>query len=158
MCVLIYFVVPVKDLKELLLPGTVNTPLMVSFNPEKDVAVLPYSSGTTGLNKGVMLTHANLVANVLQIAAMPRVLIPDDVYLAFLPFFHIYGMIVILCGGIYAGNTIVTMPKFDLQGIVIVIKFAYRIFTIDSNAQGIQITLGATCCIGINQAANCSVL
>jgi len=79
-----------------------------------DLVVLPYSSGTTGLPKGVMLTHANLVANLAQTEAH----IPFDdheVFLACLPFFHIYGMQVIMNTGLRIGATLVTMPRFDLE-------------------------------------------
>jgi acyl-CoA synthetase (AMP-forming)/AMP-acid ligase II len=86
----------------------------VDIDPDTDLAVLPYSSGTTGLPKGVMLTHRNLVANLLQIQdAYP--IEPDDVLIGVLPFFHIYGMTVIMNQGLMAGATIVTMPRFDLD-------------------------------------------
>ncbi len=79
-----------------------------------DVVVLPYSSGTTGLAKGVMLTHRNLVSNIEQAlaAVTPH---EDDAFVAVLPFFHIYGMQVIMNLGLRAGATIVTMPRFDLE-------------------------------------------
>lgn len=77
------------------------------------LAALPYSSGTTGLPKGVMLTHRNLVANVAQIAPVVEVG-DDEVLLAVLPFFHIYGMQVIMNDGLRRGGTLVTMPRFDL--------------------------------------------
>ena len=84
------------------------------IDPGSDLAVLPYSSGTTGLPKGVMLTHRNLVANLLQIQdAFP--IEPDDTLVGVLPFFHIYGMTVIMNQGLWAGATIVTMPRFDLE-------------------------------------------
>ena len=84
------------------------------LDPPTDLAVLPYSSGTTGLPKGVMLTHRNLVANLCQLqAAFP--IGPDDVLIGCLPFFHIYGMTVIMNQGLRAGATIVTMPRFDLE-------------------------------------------
>src|SRR5688572_22485679 len=86
----------------------------VEIDPGADLAVLPYSSGTTGLPKGVMLTHANLVSNLVQIQdAFP--IEPDDVLVGVLPFFHIYGMTVIMNQGLWAGATIVTMPRFDLD-------------------------------------------
>jgi acyl-CoA synthetase (AMP-forming)/AMP-acid ligase II len=86
----------------------------VEIDPATDLAVLPYSSGTTGLPKGVMLTHRNLVANVLQTqAAFP--IRPDDTLVGCLPFFHIYGQTVIMNQGLWAGATIVTMPRFDLE-------------------------------------------
>ena len=86
----------------------------VSYDPREDLAVLPYSSGTTGLPKGVMLTHHNLVANLCQVqGAMPAE--PDDVLIAVLPFFHIYGQTVIMNLGLRTGSKVVTMPRFDLD-------------------------------------------
>jgi acyl-CoA synthetase (AMP-forming)/AMP-acid ligase II len=89
------------------------------IDPREDLAVLPYSSGTTGVSKGVMLTHYNVVANLTQIEALaPHVAVPvgaADVVLGLLPFFHIYGMTVIMAYGLYKGATIVTMPRFDLE-------------------------------------------
>ena len=79
-----------------------------------DLAVLPYSSGTTGLPKGVMLTHKNLVANLIQIQDAFEIS-EDDVLIGVLPFFHIYGQTVIMNQGLWSGATIVTMPRFDLD-------------------------------------------
>ena len=86
----------------------------VPVDPANDVVVLPYSSGTTGLPKGVMLTHRNLVANCLQ--TEPCIHSTDhEVALAFLPFFHIYGMQVLMNLALSTGATVVTMPRFDLE-------------------------------------------
>jgi acyl-CoA synthetase (AMP-forming)/AMP-acid ligase II len=86
----------------------------VEIDAENDLAVLPYSSGTTGLPKGVMLTHHNLVVNICQTqAGFP--IEPDDTLIGVLPFFHIYGMTVIMNQGLRAGATIVTMPRFELE-------------------------------------------
>lgn len=64
----------------------------VECDPKKDIVVLPYSSGTTGLPKGVMLTHYNLVANMLQVEAFETDVVKDKpTFLGLLPFFHIYG-------------------------------------------------------------------
>jgi acyl-CoA synthetase (AMP-forming)/AMP-acid ligase II len=92
-------------------PGAKAEP--VEVDPE-DLAVLPYSSGTTGLMKGVMLTHRNLVANIEQAwSSMP--IGDDDVLVGVLPFFHIYGQTVVLNLGLAKGATIITMPRFDLD-------------------------------------------
>jgi 4-coumarate--CoA ligase len=85
----------------------------VPVEPDTVVA-LPYSSGTTGLSKGVMLTHRNLVANLLQTAAMLP-LAEGETVLSFLPFFHIYGMQVLMNGALSQGGKVVTMPRFDLE-------------------------------------------
>ncbi len=78
------------------------------------LAALPYSSGTTGLPKGVMLSHFNLVANVFQILGPHAVdLKPDDVMLCFLPLYHIYGLNVALNPALTLGATLVLMPRFN---------------------------------------------
>ena len=78
------------------------------------VVVLPYSSGTTGISKGVMLTHGNLVANVAQVLSGADIA-EDETFIAVLPFFHIYGMQVLMNTGLRAGVTVITMPRFDLE-------------------------------------------
>ena len=85
----------------------------VPVDPE-DLVVLPYSSGTTGVSKGVMLSHRNLVANVAQVVPAAD-LREDETLIAVLPFFHIYGMQVIMNCGLRVGGTVVTMPRFDLE-------------------------------------------
>ena len=80
-----------------------------------DIVALPYSSGTTGLPKGVMLTHRNLVTNILQTDTAGHYRHDQDTTIAFLPFFHIYGMEVIVMMGLWSGATLVVMPKFDLD-------------------------------------------
>ncbi len=86
----------------------------VRFDPATHLAVLPYSSGTTGNPKGVMLTHRNLVANVAQTRPVQDVQ-PDDVVIAIMPFFHIYGMTVLLNAVLNARARLVMMPGFDLE-------------------------------------------
>ena len=85
----------------------------VAVDPD-DVVVLPYSSGTTGLPKGVMVSHRNIVANCVQCQPILSMQ-DDDRVLAVLPFFHIYGMVVLLSMGLSNGATLVTMPRFDLK-------------------------------------------
>ena len=91
-----------------------DAPPAVAIDASTQVVALPYSSGTTGLSKGVMLTHRNLVANILQSTCAMRIG-EGDTILGVLPFFHIYGMVVIMNLGLYRGATIVTMPRFDLE-------------------------------------------
>jgi len=86
----------------------------VRINPSEDLVVLPYSSGTTGLPKGVMLTHRNLVANLCQMEGLDY-FTGNDTLICVLPLFHIYGLVVILNLGLQKGATIVTMPRFELD-------------------------------------------
>lgn len=86
----------------------------VEIDPAEDLVALPYSSGTTGFSKGVMLTHRNLVANLVQSAACIEIA-EEEKLMAFLPFFHIYGMTVIMNAGLRHGATLVTMPRFELE-------------------------------------------
>ena len=81
------------------------------------VVALPYSSGTTGTAKGGMLTHRNLVAMQLQMEAVEATG-PDDVVLAVLPFFHIYGLSVILLLALYRGAKLVIFPRFELDAVL----------------------------------------
>jgi len=87
----------------------------VEVDPAEHVVVLPYSSGTTGLPKGVMLTHRNLVANLAQCEPVLDMGGEDEVAIAALPFFHIYGMQVLMNGLLASGVRVITMPRFDLQ-------------------------------------------
>ncbi len=92
-----------------------GAPLAAQVPVEADtVVVLPYSSGTTGISKGVMLTHRNLIANVAQVLSGADIS-EDEKFIAVLPFFHIYGMQVLMNTGLRAGVTIITMPRFDLE-------------------------------------------
>ena len=90
-----------------------SDPPTVAINVHEDVVALPYSSGTTGLPKGVMLTHHNLVANLCQWDPVGMVT-QNDIAIGVLPFFHIYGLTVILAQALAAGATVVSLPRFDL--------------------------------------------
>ena len=84
-------------------------------SPEVMLAALPYSSGTTGLPKGVMLSHYNLVANVYQfLGPHGTALNGKDNILCFLPLYHIYGLNVMLNPALVLGATLVLMPRFGV--------------------------------------------
>ncbi len=87
------------------------------------LATLPFSSGTTGLPKGVMLTHHNIVANVYQTLIPGEVgaITDEDTILCFLPMYHIYGLTVGLNLALMRGATLVLMPRFDCEGSLSII-------------------------------------
>jgi long-chain acyl-CoA synthetase len=104
-----------EDFAKLLRPMSANFPEALQ-DSQQTIAALPYSSGTTGLPKGVMLSHYNLVANVYQIVgpnAAP--LTHDEVMLCFLPLYHIYGLTVALTLSLALGSTLVLMSRFDVR-------------------------------------------
>ncbi|MEP6843585.1 MAG: AMP-binding protein [Pseudolysinimonas sp.] len=101
--------------------GEGKTAPEVSFDPATHVAVIPYSSGTTGFPKGVQLSHTNLVANVVQCAPVLDAT-ADDRIMAFLPFFHIYGMTVLLNLAFSRRASLITLPRFDLPQFLQVIQ------------------------------------
>jgi long-chain acyl-CoA synthetase len=104
-----------ESFASLLRPTSAKFPEAIQKS-EESIAALPYSSGTTGLPKGVMLSHYNLVANVYQVLGVNAVpLTTDDVMLCFLPLYHIYGLTVALTLSLTRGSTLVLMPRFDVQ-------------------------------------------
>jgi len=107
-----------------LLEGDGEVP-RVEIDPKNDLVALPYSSGTTGLPKGVMLTHYNIVANMCQMDGLDY-FHQNDTLLCVLPLFHIYGLVVVLNMGLHQGSSIVIMPRFDLEQFLEAIR-KYRI-------------------------------
>jgi acyl-CoA synthetase (AMP-forming)/AMP-acid ligase II len=87
-------------------------PVPPAGTDEQAVALLPYSSGTTGLPKGVLLTHRNLVTMVRQVTAVAR-FTEHDTVLALAPFFHVLGGIVTMAVPLAVGATVVTVPRFE---------------------------------------------
>jgi acyl-CoA synthetase (AMP-forming)/AMP-acid ligase II len=93
----------------------------ITIDPAEDVAALPYSSGTTGIPKGVMLTHRQIATNLAQLA--PAISAgPGDRILAVLPFFHIYGLTALMNAPLRQGATVVVLPRFDLETFLAAIQ------------------------------------
>lgn len=91
----------------------------VDVNPKEDIVALMYTGGTTGLPKGAMLTHYNIVSNVYQIDAWyRRGLKGEEKYIGLLPWYHIYGQTTILHSAIFRAATIIVIPRFDLKEIL----------------------------------------
>ncbi len=109
---------PVRRWRELVATATTRAE-EAEVDPASDLALLQYTGGTTGLSKGVMLSHANLRSNVEQVRAW----FPDadpgrEVMMAVLPFFHVYGLTVSLLFGVRIGAALVLMPRFDLEQVL----------------------------------------
>ncbi|MEU9666434.1 4-coumarate--CoA ligase family protein [Streptomyces bobili] len=93
----------------------------IALDPAEDVAALPYSSGTTGVPKGVMLTHRQIATNLAQLE--PAITAgPGDRILAVLPFFHIYGLTALMNAPLRRGATVVVLPRFDLETFLAAIQ------------------------------------
>lgn len=92
----------------------------VLINPREDIVALPYSSGTTGVCKGVMLTHRNLVANLSQIRALHD--LSNDTVVCVLPLFHIYGLVAIANLALLSGAKVVMLPRFDFAQLLKVMQ------------------------------------
>ena len=107
-----------EQFADLLRPVTASLPSPAQ-SPAATLAALPYSSGTTGLPKGVMLSHYNLVANVYQIVGPNASSFNyDDVLLCFLPLYHIYGLNVALNPILALGATLLLLPRFNVPQLL----------------------------------------
>jgi acyl-CoA synthetase (AMP-forming)/AMP-acid ligase II len=91
-----------------------NKAVSVQIDPKEDVAVLPYSSGTTGFPKGVMLTHWNLVSMLRQMEGT-EAFSKNDRLVCVVPMYHLYGLHIVVNLGLSQGATIVTLPRYDLN-------------------------------------------
>ncbi|RKD23834.1 long-chain fatty acid--CoA ligase [Ammoniphilus oxalaticus] len=90
-----------------------------SIDPSEDLALLQYTGGTTGVAKGVMLTHRNLVANVIQCRAwFYKAEQGKENFLAVIPFFHVYGMTVAMNLSICFAGCLITLPRFEIPSIL----------------------------------------
>jgi long-chain acyl-CoA synthetase len=109
---------PVQRWRELL-RRVDDKPREAKVDPSSDLALLQYTGGTTGVAKGVMLSHANLSANVEQVRAwFPDADPGHEVMMAVLPFFHVYGLTVCLLLGVRLRAALVLLPRFDLSAVV----------------------------------------
>ncbi len=94
-------------------------PPEIHFDPEKDIAALPYTGGTTGLPKAAMITHRNMIALQKQATAFwPMFEEGKEVVIAFLPFFHIYGQVVVMFNSLVQGSTVVLFTTPDIDEIL----------------------------------------
>ena len=85
----------------------------------RDIAVLQYTGGTTGVPKGAMLTHHNLLSNARQVQAwFPEVALGQERMLAVLPFFHVFAMTVVLNMGLACGAELVMLPRFETEQVL----------------------------------------
>lgn len=99
-----------------------GTPPKVKTDPD-EVALLQYTGGTTGVSKGVMLTHRNLVANAIQCKVwFPGVEVGKERFLSVLPFFHSFGLTVAMNLPIYVASTMILVPRFETKDILSLIQ------------------------------------
>ncbi len=117
---------PLKKIRKTAYPDTTNfmemlkggKPPSVEIDPMKDIALLQYTGGTTGISKGTMLSHYNLVSNAVMVSRWLPMREANEINLAVLPFFHIYGLTVALNAPILNANTIILKPRFDVKHVL----------------------------------------
>jgi len=91
----------------------------VTIDPKTDIAALPYTGGTTGLPKAAVITHSNIVALMFQtLSFWPIFEEGKETAIAFLPFFHIYGQVVVMLNSLFQGATIVLFTTPDIDEIL----------------------------------------
>lgn len=103
-----------------------QNPPMIKFNPKEDLVALPYTGGTTGLPKGAMLTHYNLVAMEMENQALWQYSFEEgknleegkECIIAFIPFYHIMGQVVVMLGGLVRGYTLIIFTTPDIDEIL----------------------------------------
>lgn len=107
---------PEAHLFEELIEKYPPNPPKVEITPKKDLAIIQYTAGTTGPPKGCMLTHYNIVSNMFQLALTHGMEgTREDIALAHLPFYHIYGMTTLICASVCFGLSIVIQKRFDIE-------------------------------------------
>ena len=116
-----------ESLDDLLNDDGSSFPDDVQINPKEDMAVLPYSSGTTGLPKGVMLTHYNLVSQICLSTTDFNQWDENSKILTILPFYHIFGLAIVIGVGMSRGSKLVSIPKFDPEKFLRLIQ-DYKVF------------------------------
>jgi long-chain acyl-CoA synthetase len=96
-----------------------GSPCPVEINPTSDIAVLQYTGGTTGVPKGAMLTHANLVANTSQVLSrIPPIESGQERMLGVLPLFHVFAMTVVMNVGLALGAELILLPRFEIEQLM----------------------------------------
>ena len=104
-------------------------PPEVRIDPEEDLAVLQYTGGTTGIPKGAMLTHLNLVSNAIMCAEWLRGKKGEETFLTVLPLFHIYGMTTAMNAPIYLAGKMIMLPRFNPDEVLKTIeKYQVTVF------------------------------
>ncbi|MEW9698767.1 long-chain fatty acid--CoA ligase [Paenibacillus sp. SI8] len=102
-----------------LLRSSSASPICIEVDAEKDLALLQYTGGTTGISKGVMLTHFNMVANTYQTSHWCyKVRLGEERFLGALPCFHVFGLTVLLNQSVFRAGMLILIPKFDIDLIL----------------------------------------
>jgi len=119
---------PLAGVKRVPRPGTTDLfegllsikgePTFAKVDPQEDLALLQYTGGTTATPRGVMLTHRNLLSNAVMVSEWLPLKEGEDVNLAVIPFFHIYGLTVALNAPLLKANSIVLLPRFDVKQVL----------------------------------------